>query len=130
MTETMRHIEDLEKTRFTETKDVRVLLSESDIKKRGELLAEMVNDVADLEQEAKNSARDYREQKKRLSKAVIKQCDAVRYGTELQPRTCTWYADWGTGKRHLVRDDTQEELQVEDIPDDWRQGTFDDSIDS
>ena len=121
----MRHLDSLEKTRFTERREVRVRLNSQQIRERGELLAETSFELDELECEAKNVARTYRDKMKDLKKVGARYRDAVRFGTEMQTVGCSWYCDWKLGKRYLVRDDTQEEIDVSDIPDDWRQGSID-----
>lgn len=120
----MRDLDSLEKTRYTERREVRVRLTDPEIRERGELLAETAFDLDELEEQAKQTARDFRSKVKDLKKIGAGYRDAVRFGIEMRVVPCSWYVDWSLGKRYLVRDDTQEELEVSDIPDDWRQGSI------
>lgn len=114
----------LEKSTRTSIRNLRCRLTAAELRERGEQLAELAKEVEDLEEEKKVIAKQKKDEIDHVKVQLVKRRDAVRFGAELRDVPCTWYSDFNRDQIVLVRDDTNEEVTREPMPDSWRQGAF------
>lgn len=92
-----------------------VKLSDAEITKKARLLAQCINDYAQIEDDAKKSAANWSKCKSDKRVEMERISRIIGAGAEPQPVVCRWVEDFEHGVRRLVRQDTGDNVREETL---------------
>lgn len=92
----------------TEVRDVPFELDGAELIQRGRALADLDEEIAGLEEQKKDVAKEMKERIDLKRKEAAKLGHVIRSGKEYRPVECTWCPDPVESRMNLIRTDTGE----------------------
>lgn len=109
----------------TETRNLKVILTQGELQEKGKALAKANQGIAEKEAQKKQVDSQIKAEITRYEAEVLSLSSAIQNGYEYRDIECSWSYRWFEGKKYLVRTDTYEQLEVRPITEAERQQHLD-----
>jgi len=108
-----------------ETRNLKVILTETELQKKGQELAQCNQGIAEKKAHKKEVSAQIDADIKKFELQVLSLSRAIQNGFEYRDVECVWLYEWASGKKRLIRRDTAEEIDCKSITEAERQQHID-----